>query len=102
MVDNAIDRSTGSRNNVTRGSGGPVEITELTRGLPPSLEHDEMPMSNGTVPSRDEERTAHPAREFEMDHVRQAVRGIRFGEVRVIIQDGRIVQIERVEKQRLR
>ena len=32
----------------------------------------------------------------------QAVRGIRFGEVRVIIQDGVIVQIERVEKQRLR
>ena len=59
-------------------------------------------MSKGTVSSRDEEQTAHPVREFDMDHIRQAIEGIRFGEVRVIIQDGRIVQIERVEKQRLR
>ena len=42
------------------------------------------------------------AREVELDQVRKAVQGIRFGEVRLIIQDGLIVQIERVEKQRLR
>jgi hypothetical protein len=34
--------------------------------------------------------------------VRTAVEGVRYGEVRVIIQDGVIVQIERVEKYRLR
>jgi hypothetical protein len=38
----------------------------------------------------------------DLDPVRLAVKGIRYGEVRVIIQDGVIVQIERVEKQRLR
>ena len=61
-------------------------------------------MSNGTVSSADDERTANPApsRDPELDQVRKAVRGIRFGEVRLIIQDGVIVQIERVEKQRLR
>jgi hypothetical protein len=37
-----------------------------------------------------------------MDQVRMAIKGIRFGEVRVVIQDGVVVQIERVEKQRLR
>jgi hypothetical protein len=42
------------------------------------------------------------ARESVLDRVRRAVEGIRFGEVRVIIQDGVIVQIERVEKERLR
>lgn len=43
-----------------------------------------------------------PPRELDLNHVRTAIEGIRFGEVRVIIQDGFIVQIERVEKQRLR
>ena len=38
----------------------------------------------------------------ELEQIRKAVQGIRFGEVRVIIQDGLVVQIERVEKQRLR
>jgi hypothetical protein len=37
-----------------------------------------------------------------MERVRSAVQGIRYGEVRVVIQDGVIVQIERVERQRLR
>ncbi len=32
----------------------------------------------------------------------EARTGIRYGEVRVIIQDGVIVQIERIEKERLR
>ena len=61
-------------------------------------------MSNPTLPSRDEDRTTipSPARDFGLDQVRKAVKGIQYGEVRVIIQDGLIVQIERVEKQRLR
>jgi hypothetical protein len=61
-------------------------------------------MSNNATSSRDDDRAnrAGPVRELDLDHVRTAVRGIRYGEVRVIIQDGVIVQIERVEKQRLR
>ncbi|APW63581.1 YezD family protein [Paludisphaera borealis] len=43
-----------------------------------------------------------PAGDLDLDQVRAAVRGIRYGEVRVIIQDGQIVQIDRLEKQRLR
>jgi hypothetical protein len=42
------------------------------------------------------------AAESVMARVRRAVESIRFGEVRVIIQDGVIVQIDRVEKERLR
>ncbi len=38
----------------------------------------------------------------DLEPIRKAVEGLRFGEVRVIVQDGVIVQIERVEKQRLR
>jgi len=43
-----------------------------------------------------------PWRDPDLDQVRKAVKDIRYGEVRIIIQDGVIVQIERVEKQRLR
>ena len=61
-------------------------------------------MSNQTPSSRAEERTVRlpPLRDADLDQVHQAVKGIRYGEVRVIIQDGVIVQIERLEKQRLR
>ncbi len=40
--------------------------------------------------------------EAVLERVRTALQGIRFGEVRLIIQDGEIVQIERMEKERLR
>ncbi len=35
-----------------------------------------------------------------LDQIRHAVQDIRYGEVRVVIQDGVIVQIDRVEKLR--
>jgi hypothetical protein len=36
-----------------------------------------------------------------MDEIRKAICSMRFGTVQVIIQDGRIVQIDRTEKIRL-
>jgi hypothetical protein len=33
-------------------------------------------------------------------HIEEALRGLRFGQVTVIIQDGVVVQIERTERQR--
>ena len=60
-------------------------------------------MSKKALSTLDDGRAATPpSRDLDLDHVRTAIQGIRFGEVRVIIQDGVIVQIERVEKQRLR
>jgi hypothetical protein len=61
-------------------------------------------MSKETIASQDDLRVTQPSpsRDLDLDKVRAAVRGIRFGEVRVIIQDGVVVQIERLEKQRLR
>ncbi|WP_165227158.1 YezD family protein [Aquisphaera insulae] len=46
----------------------------------------------------------HPGRpaDVDLERVRKALHGIRFGEVRVIVQDGVVVQIERIEKERLR
>jgi hypothetical protein len=46
--------------------------------------------------------TPVPSPDGVLDQLRLAIKGIRYGEIRVIIQDHVIVQIERVEKQRLR
>ena len=61
------------------------------------MSHTESPQRNGLKEGR-------PAidRDQDMERLRSAVQGIRYGEVRVVIQDGVIVQIERVERQRLR
>jgi hypothetical protein len=49
--------------------------------------------------------TAHRDQETDLGHatdrIRDALRGLRFGTVAVIVQDGVIVQIERTEKLRL-
>ena len=61
-----------------------------------------MTMPDDLATRRDEDHppAAIPAGDWEQ--VRQSLRGIRFGEVRVVIQDGVVVQIERLEKRRLR
>jgi hypothetical protein len=61
-------------------------------------------MSKKGLSAMENGRAIHsePPPDLDLDHVRAAIKGIRYGEVRVIIQDGVIVQIERVEKQRLR
>ncbi len=40
--------------------------------------------------------------EDAIDQIRQALSGLRFGEVSVIVQDGVVVQLERRERKRLR
>ncbi|WP_406699055.1 YezD family protein [Singulisphaera sp. Ch08] len=55
-------------------------------------QHEDHRAASKTTVSRDE----------ELDHIKAAIGSIRFGEVRVIIQDGVVVQIERIEKERLR
>ena len=46
--------------------------------------------------------TADAQREQELAHIREALRGLRFGAVNVIVQDGVVVQIDRTEKRRVR
>jgi hypothetical protein len=61
-------------------------------------------MSNKTRVDRDPDVATGPVPggQIGLEQVRIALQAIRFGEVRVIIQDGVIVQIDRIEKQRLR
>ena len=39
--------------------------------------------------------------EQALDEVRDALRGLRYGEVSIVVQDGVVVQIERTERRRL-
>ena len=43
-----------------------------------------------------------PDREQELQHIRDALAGLRYGSVNIIVQDGVVIQIERTEKRRLR
>jgi hypothetical protein len=48
------------------------------------------------------QETADARREQELQQILDALRGLRFGSVNVIVQDGVVVQIDRTEKRRLR
>lgn len=37
-----------------------------------------------------------------LDQIRDALRGMRFGSVNIVVQDGVVIQIDRTEKRRLR
>ena len=41
-------------------------------------------------------------REQELQQIREALRGLSFGTVSIVVQDGVVVQIDRTEKRRLR
>jgi hypothetical protein len=38
----------------------------------------------------------------EINQIRESLRGLRYGSVNIIVQDGVIIQIDRTEKRRLR
>jgi hypothetical protein len=105
-VDNDLDGLGEPENNglahhaAARSRFGVIGLPTVARTPDP----DESTMPNEISSPREEPRPFHPPRiaDGDLERVRVAVRGIRYGEVRVIIQDGVIVQIERVEKQRLR
>ena len=46
--------------------------------------------------------TTPPDREQELAQIRDALAGLRYGSVNIIVQDGVVIQIERTEKHRLR
>jgi hypothetical protein len=58
-----------------------------------------MSVSNGI-----EGRDVHddPSRELAMRHIVDALKGLNFGVVSIIVQDGEVVQVERTDKRRVR
>ena len=56
----------------------------------------------GTMKDSPDGRTAGQERDEALDRIHVALRGLRFGTVTVVVQDGVVVQVERTEKIRLR
>jgi hypothetical protein len=65
--------------------GGGVIVAE------PGSQQQKKPDAEQTVPADD-----------AINQIRDALRGLRFGSVNIIVQDGVIIQIDRTEKRRLR
>ena len=42
-----------------------------------------------------------PTDKSNIDHIQDALRGLRFGQVTIIVQDGVVVQIDRTERRRI-
>ncbi|MBC7806768.1 MAG: YezD family protein [Akkermansiaceae bacterium] len=59
-------------------------------------------ISHPTGTAGDKKHKAVESTEYPLTAIEEAVRSIRFGTVQIVIQDGRIVQIEKTEKIRLR
>lgn len=67
----------------------------------PGMDGKEIPMTDAhshptPLPPSDDPYTAHA-----LGRVRDALSGLRYGEVTVVVQDGVVVQVERTEKVRL-
>lgn len=77
----------------------PMSTTDDTaRGHGDAL-HADSPHSNALHNGR--RQTTRELADAELSEVRDSLRGLRFGAVEIIVQDGVIVQINRTEKRRL-
>jgi hypothetical protein len=47
-------------------------------------------------------QTAELTRDQDLQLIREALRGLRYGSVNVVVQDGLVIQIDRTEKTRKR
>jgi len=55
--------------------------------------------TNGGAPSAADDDPLEP---LAIETIRRALRGLRYGQVVVIVQDGVVVQVDRTERRRLR
>jgi hypothetical protein len=61
-------------------------------------------MATEPTPAVETSSASRRAVELEeaLAHVRDALRGLEYGEISVIVQDGVVIQIERTERKRIR
>jgi hypothetical protein len=76
-----------------------TDAVQLTAAAPETVElpmADVHPQHRAAASHRDDSYTTHA-----LGKVRDALHGLRYGEVTVVVQDGVVVQVERTEKVRL-
>lgn len=54
-----------------------------------------------TLPQNSEGSEERPRMQQAWDQIREALGGLKYGQVTIIVQDGVIVQIDRMERKRL-
>jgi len=61
-------------------------------------------MSDSANTSDERSPARNPSLDLEQAllHIREALRGLEYGELSIIVQDGVVIQIERTERKRLR
>jgi hypothetical protein len=59
-------------------------------------------MTEGSLKTEAPPDAPAPRRDLEqtLAHVRNALRGLQFGEISIVVQDGVVIQIERLERTR--
>ena len=59
-------------------------------------------MSTDESPAEEASSLREQRQNDDFERIRQSLRGLKFGSINVIVQDGVIVQIDRTEKTRIR
>lgn len=54
------------------------------------------------VPECESDRSRHNERPAALDLIGEALKGLQFGQLTILVQDGVVIQIERTEKRRLK
>jgi hypothetical protein len=54
------------------------------------------------LPAAPSHRERFPLDAESLEAIRQALRGLRYGQIVIVVQDGVVVQVDRTERRRLR
>ena len=79
---------------MNNATGSQAAVSILTRKAT-AMSHDSLPIPTAVATSR------LPTEE-ELREISASLRGLRYGSVNIVVQDGVIIQIDRMEKRRLR
>lgn len=61
-----------------------------------------LPSNNKAVNERGSKSDEFQNQDQALERIRECLKGLRFGSINVVVQDGVVVQIDRTEKHRLR
>lgn len=62
------------------------------------------PIPDASDPAKSAQDCGAARREGELTlaHIREALQGLEYGEISIVVQDGVVIQIERLERKRLK
>lgn len=79
-----------------------IRVTQRARQRPSVSCVEYVNMSASEMPTSSLPGKQRQVTDVELDQIKDSLRGLRYGAVQIIVQDGVVVQIDRTEKRRLR